>query len=163
PRDEGRRLRPRSPHGVRGDGHGEDGGLGVPRQNQLGLGTLEAQPRQPLAEGVVRGLEYPAGLGEGVGQGLPHAHHLAPPPHPPHWAPLPGEGEGGGYHRTPPAPRASPAPMAIIAMTSPGRSRPARLATSSVVVSEAEEVFPYRWMFTQHFSIGSPSRWHTDS
>jgi hypothetical protein len=41
-----------------------------------------------------------------------------------------------------PAPQAIPAPIAIMAMMSPLRRRPARFASSSVVGSDAEEVFP---------------------
>ena len=63
-----------------------------------------------------------------------------PCPCPTAWLPCPGKTKRrlliAPYQRTTPAPQAIPAPMAIIAMTSPGLSLPARFASSSVVGSE---------------------------
>ena len=46
------------------------------------------------------------------------------------------------YQRTTALPHVMPAPMAIIATTSPCFSRPARLASSSVIGMDAEDVLP---------------------
>ena len=58
------------------------------------------------------------------------------------WLPCPGKTNAVLTIVTTPAPQAMPAPMAIIAMMSPLRRRPARFASSSVVGSDAEEVLP---------------------
>ena len=56
----------------RGDAGGEDGRLRVRRELQLGLGSLEAEPRQREAERCVRLREDLAALGERVSERPPH-------------------------------------------------------------------------------------------
>ena len=46
------------------------------------------------------------------------------------------------YHRIKALPQVIPAPIAIIAIRSPGSRRPARLASSSEIGSEALDVLP---------------------
>ena len=68
---------PRASRGRKGrDARRQDRRLGVRGQLQVGLGPLEAEPRQREAEGPVRLLEGGPALGKGLAELLPHPDHL---------------------------------------------------------------------------------------